>query len=238
MAKQKVLIVEDDQALAEVLEYNLNQAGYHVQVAKDGRQGLQLVDEWRPELILLDLMLPLVDGTEVCRRVRSQSDSRDTLILMLTAKAEESDQVLGFSLGADDYVTKPFSVKVLLERVAALFRRHESHQDEEASINSQGVTVDRRRHKALAGDEHLNLTHSEFRLLDVLVRQPGRAFTRSDLIDAVLGDDSMVMERTIDVHIRSLRSKLKDYAGLIETVRGVGYRFAEPEVAEQTSSEA
>lgn len=237
MANQKVLIVEDDQALAEVLEYNLRQAGYEVVVAKDGRQGLQQVEAWKPELILLDLMLPLIDGTELCRRVRSRAESKETLILMLTAKAEESDQVLGFSLGADDYVTKPFSVKVLLERVAALFRRHESRHEEEVAINSQGVTVDRRRHKAMAGGEVLNLTHSEFRLLDVLVRQPGRAFTRSDLIDAVLGDDSMVMERTIDVHIRSLRSKLGEYAGLIETVRGVGYRFAEPEVAQPTSNE-
>lgn len=238
MPNQKVLIVEDDQALAEVLEYNLRQAGYDVVVAKDGRQGLQQVEVWKPELILLDLMLPLIDGTELCRRVRANSESRETLILMLTAKAEESDQVLGFSLGADDYVTKPFSVKVLLERVAALFRRHESRYEEEAAIKSQGLTVDRRRHKAMAGNELLNLTHSEFRLLDVLVRQPGRAFTRSDLIDAVLGDDSMVMERTIDVHIRSLRSKLGEYAGLIETVRGVGYRFAEPEVAQQSSSDS
>jgi len=228
MANHKVLVVEDDHALAEVLEYNLKQAEYNVLVARDGRQGLKQVDEWKPELILLDLMLPLIDGTELCRRVRARSDTGNPLILMLTAKAEESDQVLGLSLGADDYVMKPFSVKVLLQRVAALFRRNESRQEENISITSQGVAVDRRRHQATAGTERLNLTHSEFRLLDVLVRQPGRAFTRSELIDAVLGDDSLVMERTIDVHIRSLRAKLGEYACLIETVRGVGYRFAEP----------
>jgi len=236
MNKAQVLIVEDDQALAEVLLYNLEQAGYRVRLAKEGQDGLRQAEALKPELIILDLMLPLVDGVEVCRRLRARPATHDTLILMLTAKSGESDQLLGFSLGADDYVTKPFSVKILLERVAALLRRRHSGEVAREAVECHDVLVDRRRHRVSAGGESLNLTHSEFRLLDVLIRQPGRVFSRSELIDAALGSDSMVLERTIDVHIRSLRAKLGPFANRIETVRGVGYRFAEPEFAETSAT--
>jgi two-component system phosphate regulon response regulator PhoB len=232
MARSRILIIEDDRSLAEVLAYNLKQADYEVLLARDGPDGLQQAEVKSPDLVILDLMLPLVDGLEVCRRLRSNAETRDVLILMLTARAEESDQVIGLSLGADDYVTKPFSVKVLLERIKALVRRRAGTADDNDLVSSQGITIDRHRHRALAGDVPLGLTLSEFRLLEVLVRQPGRAFSRSELIDAALGDDAMVLERTIDVHIRSLRQKLGQHAEVIETVRGVGYRFKEPNLSQ------
>lgn len=231
MAKTKVLVVEDDRSLAEVLVYNLRQAGYEVFVAADGQDALAQAEMRAPDLILLDLMLPIIDGIEVCRRLRAEAATRDVLIVMLTAKSEETDQVVGFSLGADDYVTKPFSVKVLLQRLRALERRRAVADDEHHVVASQGITIDRRRHLACAEGQPLNLTLSEFRLLEVLVRQPGRAFSRTELIDAALGEDTMVLERTIDVHIRSLRQKLAEQADLVETVRGVGYRFRDPILA-------
>ena len=181
-----------------------------------------------PDLVILDLMLPGVDGLEVCRRLRADPATSEILILMLTAKAEETDQIVGFSVGADDYVAKPFSVKVLLERIKALLRRREGASSDRSVVVNQGIMVDRRRYRATAGDRPLDLTPSEFGLLDALIRQPGRVFSRSELIDAALGDDAIVLERTIDVHVRALRQKLIEYAPLIQTVRGVGYRFREP----------
>ncbi len=229
MAKPKILIIEDDVDLTNVLNYNLRQAGYEVLIARDGSEGLRQAELFTPDVVLLDLMLPLVDGLEVCRRLRSMSATRYTLIVMLTAKAEEVDEVVGLSLGADDYVTKPFSVKVLLQRIKAMLRRRtEAHGDAAEVISSQGITIDRRRHAATAGDQMLHLTQSEFRLLEVFVRQPGRAFTRSELLEAALDKDGIVLERTVDVHVRSLRQKLGDHAALIETVRGLGYRFRDP----------
>ncbi|HTN75041.1 MAG TPA: response regulator [Pirellulaceae bacterium] len=226
MGKAKVLIIEDDRSLAEVLAYNLKQAGYEVLCAHDGQDGILQAQMKSPDLVLLDLMLPVVDGLDVCRKLRSDASTRDMLIVMLTAKAEESDELIGFSLGADDYVAKPFSVKVLIERIKALRRRRAAALTEGDDVtSSQGISVDRRRHRALANGQPLQLTRSEFRLLDTLIRQPGRVFQRSELIDAALGEDTMVMERTIDVHIRALRAKLGDCADVVETVRGVGYRF-------------
>ena len=231
MAKTKVLVIEDDRSLAEVLTYNLKQAGYDVIVATDGQDGLLQAELKLPQIVILDLMLPVVDGLDVCRRLRANSATKDMLIVMLTAKAEETDELIGFSLGADDYVTKPFSVKVLLERIKALRRRRTAEPASDEVTTRLGVTVDRRRHQASIDGKVLPLTRSEFRLLDTLIRQHGRVFHRSELIDAALGEDTMVMERTIDVHIRALRRKLGEHADLIETVRGVGYRFRDVEPA-------
>jgi two-component system, OmpR family, phosphate regulon response regulator PhoB len=231
MAKTKVLIIEDDRSLAEVLTYNLRQAGYEVLTASDGQDGLLQAQIKSPDIVVLDLMLPVIDGLDVCRRLKAEASTREMLIVMLTAKAEESDELIGFSLGADDYVTKPFSVKVLLERIKALRRRRSGEGPTDETTTRFGVTVDRRRHQALAEGKPLPLTRSEFRLLDTLIRQPGRVFHRTELIDAALGEDTMVMERTIDVHIRALRRKLGEFADVIETVRGVGYRFRDLEVA-------
>ncbi len=228
MAKADILLVEDDSSLAEVLEYNLRQEGYETRVATDGQQGLRAVRSCAPDLVILDLMLPMIDGLEVCRVLRADPALQNLLILMLTARSEESDQLVGFAVGADDYVTKPFSVKILLQRIHALLRRKDQSDADRDILVSQGIMIDRRRHRATLGDILIDLTPSEFGLLTAFIRQPGRAFSRAELIDAALGDDTIVLERTIDVHIRSLRKKLNAQADLIQTVRGIGYRFRDP----------
>jgi DNA-binding response OmpR family regulator len=229
MPKTKILVIEDDRSVAEMISYNLKQAGYEVLTASDGQDGLLQAQIKSPDIVVLDLMLPVIDGLDVCRRLRAGAATKDLLIVMLTAKSEETDELIGFSLGADDYVTKPFSVKVLLERIKALRRRRTADATTDEITTKQGVSVDRRRHQAIAEGKTLQLTRSEFRLLDTLIRQPGRVFHRTELIDAALGEDTMVMERTIDVHIRALRRKLGPHADVIETVRGVGYRFRDTE---------
>jgi DNA-binding response OmpR family regulator len=228
MAKAQILIIEDDRSLADVLDYNLRQDGYQTSVAYDGQDGLQQAKLRSPDLIVLDLMLPMVDGLEICRRLRADAVTRNILVLMLTAKTEETDEVVGFSVGTDDYVGKPFSVKVLLERIRALLRRRDGGNNDSNVLVSQGVMVDRDRHRVTMDEKLVDLTPSEFGLLEALIRQPGRVFSRSELIDSALGGDSLVLERTIDVHIRALRQKLGAHAILVETVRGVGYRFRDP----------
>jgi len=228
MAKANILIVEDDASLAEVLDYNLSQEGYVTKVMRDGQQGLREIRLHCPDLVVLDLMLPMIGGLEICRLLRSDPATQELLVLMLTARSEESDQLVGFSVGADDYVTKPFSIKVLLQRINALLRRKDQGSADRDVIVSQGVMIDRRRHRATIGDTLLELTPSEFALLATFVRQPGRAFSRSELIMVALGDDAIVLERTIDVHIRALRKKLGKHADLVQTVRGIGYRFRDP----------
>jgi two-component system phosphate regulon response regulator PhoB len=238
MSKKKILIVEDDRALAGVLEYNFGNAGYEVYCASDGMDGINQARSKQPDLIVLDLMIPVIDGIEVCRTLRGESATRETPILMLTAKSEEADQLIGFSVGADDYVVKPFSVRVLLERVKSLLRRQERITGPGADIMVSGaITVDRVKHRALVNDIMVDLTPSEFRLLDTLIRNPGRAFDRSELIDSALGADTLVLERTIDVHIRSLRKKLGSSSKVIQTVRGVGYRFREPDGSDLSSGD-
>ena len=229
MPKPRILIIEDERSLVEVLTCNLEREGFDVLVANDGQEGLRQAQLKLPDLIVLDLMLPLKPGLEVCRELRMGPRTRDIPIIMVTAKAEESDQLVGFATGADDYVTKPYSIKVLIQRIKKELRRIQ-HQEEASVgtvIESQGVVIDRHSHKALYRDLELPLTPTEFRLLEVLIRQAGRAFTRYELMDAAIGEDAIVLERTIDVHIKSLRKKLGEAGELIETVRGVGYRFHE-----------
>lgn len=228
MSKKKLLIIEDDKSLASVVEYNFSNSGYKVFCARDGQDGINQARNRMPDIILLDLMIPVIDGIEVCRQLRAESTTRETPIIMVTAKAEEVDQLIGFSAGADDYVIKPFSVRVLMEKVKTLLRRHTRSQGAGLDIISSGpIEVDRGRHRVLVDQKQLELTPSEFRLLDTLIRHPGRAFERSELINAALGADTLALERTIDVHIRSLRKKLGVHAEIIQTVRGVGYRFRE-----------
>jgi two-component system phosphate regulon response regulator PhoB len=230
MPKPKILVCEDERALVEVLTLNLEREGFEVFTAADGLEGLRQAQLKLPDLIVLDLMLPLKPGLEVCRELRMGARTRDIPIIMVTAKAEESDELVGFATGADDYVTKPYSVKVLVQRIKKELRRTQAQEEAPAGtvIGSQGVVVDRHRHRALYRDQELPLTPTEFRLLETLVRQTGRAFTRYELMDAAIGEDAIVLERTIDVHIKSLRKKLGEAGELIETVRGVGYRFHEP----------
>jgi two-component system phosphate regulon response regulator PhoB len=229
MAKPKILVVEDERALVEVLAYNLEREGFDVLVAHDGQDGLRQAQLKLPDVIVLDLMLPVMPGLEVCRDLRSGNRTRDIPIVMVTARAEETDELIGLTMGADDYVTKPYSVKVLIQRIKKQLARRQGRDESpaDALIECQGVVIDRHRHRALHHDEELPLTPTEFRLLETLLRQPGRAFTRFELMDAAIGEDALVLERTIDVHIKSLRKKLGDAADFIETVRGVGYRFRE-----------
>lgn len=221
------MIIEDDRSLSDVLCYNLEQSGYSVSVAHDGQDGLNRAQHHPPDIIILDLMLPVVDGLDVCRRLRADPALHEVLIVMLTARAEESDHVIGLAIGADDYVTKPFSVKVMLERIKALLRRRKNGTNDSHVIASQGIVVDRHRHRVTVNEESLDLTRSEFALLEMLIRQPGRAFSRSELIESGLGD-TLILDRTIDVHVRSIRKKLGASCDLVETVRGVGYRFRDP----------
>jgi two-component system phosphate regulon response regulator PhoB len=228
MPKSKVLVIEDDRAISEILIYNLDKAGYEVSLAIDGRDGVNQAQLKLPDIVLLDVMLPIIDGVEVCRRLRSKPETAGAIIIMLTAKTEEADQLIGFSVGADDYVTKPFSIRVLMERIKALQRRKSATADDDVeTITRGGITLDRRRYRVTVDGQLIELTKSEFRLLDTLIRQPGRAFDRTELIDSALGEDTLVLERTIDVHIRALRKKIGENADAIETVRGVGYRFRE-----------
>ncbi len=235
MSKTKVLIVEDDRALSDVLFYNLQKESFNVFRAFDGREGLEQARLKQPDIIILDLMLPRVSGMDVCRQLRKMKETKDIGILMLTAKGEDMDQVDGFEAGADDYVVKPYSIRVLLERIRALQRRRSADAQDEAlleELNCSGIRVDLRRHQVFLNNEQLELTRSEFKLLQTLIAQPGRAFERSELIESALGEDTLVLERTIDVHIRAIRRKLGDLHEVIETVRGVGYRFREDGVSE------
>ena len=230
MARPRILIVEDERSLVEVLAANLEHEGFEVLIARDGQDGLLQAQIKLPDLIVLDLMLPLKGGLEVCRELRQGTRTRQIPIVMVTAKAEETDQLVGFATGADDYVTKPYSMKVLVQRIKKELRRREVG-DEPASGSvheSQGVVIDRHRHRALVNDQEMALTPTEFRLLETMLRQAGRAFSRNELMTAAIGEHAIVLERTIDVHVKSLRRKMGDAADLIETVRGVGYRFREP----------
>ncbi|MDG3004078.1 response regulator [Paludisphaera mucosa] len=230
MPKPKILIVEDEPALVEILRANLEREGYEAIVAGDGVEGLRQAQLKTPDLIVLDLMLPLKGGLDVCRELKANARTKDVPVIMVTARGEESDQLVGFATGADDYVTKPYSMKVLIQRIKKELRRAESREETPtgSQIVSQGVVIDRHSHRAFHRDQELVLTPTEFRLLEVLLRQIGRAFTRYELMDAAIGEDAVVLERTIDVHIKSLRKKLGEAGDLIETVRGVGYRFHEP----------
>jgi two-component system phosphate regulon response regulator PhoB len=225
MAESTILIIEDERSLVEILTYNLTNEGFAVLSATDGQDGLRKAQTALPDLVILDLMLPVINGLEVCRRLRSDPRTQNIRILMLTAKSEETDEIVGFEMGADDYVTKPFKVKPLIHRIKACLRRPAISERESNVVAIGGIEVDRTHHVARLEGRELELTPTEFQLLWTFARQPGRPFSRAELMDASRGEDTTAMERTIDVHIRSLRRKLGEHASAIETVRGVGYRF-------------
>jgi two-component system phosphate regulon response regulator PhoB len=226
MNKPRVLIIEDERGITQALDYNFRREGYDVAISTDGIEGLRKAKTLLPDIVILDLMLPGMSGLDICKELRAGDRTRDIPIVMLTARAEETDQIVGFSVGADDYVTKPFSTKVLMQRIKAIQRRSETVGDAGEMLEHMGVKIDRVRHRVTFHDEPVELTPTEFRLLECLLKQPGRAFNRHQLMNAAIGDGSIVLERTIDVHIKTLRKKLGE-ADLIETVRGVGYRFRE-----------
>lgn len=225
MSTQTVLIIEDEPSLVEVLSYNLEKEGFEVLTANNGRDGLERARSALPDLVILDLMLPLVDGLQVCSQLRSDPKTQNIRVLMLTARSEETDEVVGFNVGADDYVTKPFKVRPLIHRIKALLRRNEKSKSETSVLSVHGVEIDKASFEVRVEDKELELTRTEFRLLWTLMRQPGRSFSRLELMDSSRGMDANALERTIDVHVRALRKKMGTPGDLIETVRGIGYRF-------------
>ena len=236
MAKQTILIIEDERPLCELLTYNLQKEGYEVQSATDGQDGLRRAQTLLPDLVVLDLMLPVIEGLEVCRQLRAGVRTRNTPILMLTARSDEIDEVVGFQMGADDYVTKPFKIKALIQRIKALLRRQQGATPAGDQIAAHGIVIDRTQHRVTVDDEEVRLTRTEFRLLWALLRQPGRAYSRHELMESAMGVDTLVLERTIDVHIKSLRQKLGKRASRIETVRGIGYRFRDTGADDEPST--
>jgi two-component system, OmpR family, alkaline phosphatase synthesis response regulator PhoP len=228
MTRERILVVDDEEDLLELVNYNLSREGYRVECVASGEAALTAARKALPDLIVLDLLLPSVDGLEVCRLLKGDSKTKHIPIIMLTAKGEESDMVTGLELGADDYMTKPFSPRVLLARIKAILRRkHKETADNDQAIQVRELVIHPGRHEVLVNGTPIDLTFTEFRLLHFLARKPGWAFTRSQIVDAVKGEDYPVTERSVDVQVAGLRKKLGEIGSYIETVRGVGYRFRE-----------
>ena len=228
-----VLVIEDEVDLATTLEYNLRAEGFQVRLAHSGKQGLTAAtSEPLPDVIVLDLMLPDLSGTEICRRLREQERTRDVPVIMCTAKGEEIDRVVGFEVGADDYLVKPFSVRELILRVRALLRRTQRSEGESSVVRFGRLKLDRDAHRAWVDDLEVSLTALEFRLLHAFLTRRGRVQSRDALLDEVWGMDADVTTRTVDTHVKRLREKLGEAGTYIETLRGVGYRFkGEPDEA-------
>lgn len=227
MAKNTLLVIDDELDLVELVRFNLEREGYRVLGAADGEAGIAAALREKPDLVIVDLMLPGIDGFEVCRELRRRPQTAQVPILMLTAKSAEADRVVGLELGADDYVTKPFSPRELVARVKALLRRSAGYQLPAERIKRGELSIDSASHEVACGHRKIELTATEFRLLEFLAAHPGFVHSRSALIEGALGSDITVLERTIDVHIMSLRRKLGKCGEWIETVRGFGYKFRE-----------
>lgn len=229
MASKKIVIIEDEPDILEVLSYNLKREGFTVLAALDGDSGLALVRSEKPDLVILDLMLPGMDGIEICSSIKNDNDLLNTLVIMVTAKGEESDIVLGLGVGADDYVSKPFSPREFIARVKAVLRRGtliEASQEKE-KIQYGDLVIDAGKYRVLVAGNEVKLTATEFRILYYLASHPGRVFSREKLLNKALGDATVVVDRNIDVHIRGIRKKLEIHPPVIETIRGVGYSFQE-----------
>lgn len=228
MAKEKILVVDDEEDILELVKFNLSREGYQVSCALSGEEALTAFRSEVPDLVVLDLMLPGIDGLEVAKRIKGDAKTKDAAIVMLTAKGEEADIVTGLELGADDYVTKPFSPRVLVARVrAALRKRGKTGTQEDSALRIHEMAIHPGRREVLVDGEPVQLTFTEFSILNYLARRPGWVFTRSQIVDAVRGDDYPVTDRSVDVQIVGLRKKLGPAGKHIETVRGVGYRFKE-----------
>jgi DNA-binding response OmpR family regulator len=223
---RKIVIVEDETDILELARFNLEREGFRVLPANDGEAGLAIIREETPDLVILDLMLPGLDGIEICRLLKAHPATEPIPIVMVTAKTDESDVVLGLSVGADDYVTKPFSSKELVARVRAVLRRVGARAgDGRDQISRDGFLLDVDRHEVRVNGDPVAFTATEFRLLHCLASRPGKVFTRETLLRRAVGEDAYVLDRNIDVHVRAIRKKLRERRDLVETVRGVGYRF-------------
>jgi len=233
MAKKKILVVEDDRDISELITYNLEREGYDIACLYDGGQAVDFVKKRKPELIILDLMLPEVDGIEICRMLKSDAATKHIPIVMLTAKGEEADVVIGLQMGADDYIPKPFSPKVLVARIKAIIRRMADLSLSAASAddvrNFGGLNIDLLKHKISYKGHTVKLTSIEFDIVEFLSRSPGRVWSREQILDNVWKEGKFIIDRAIDVHVRGLRKKLGVAEDYIETVRGVGYRFKDVE---------
>jgi DNA-binding response OmpR family regulator len=229
MARKTILVIDDERDLLDIVEFNLRREQYHVLTATDGESALEIAEREVPDLILLDLMLPGIGGFEVCRRLRSDRRTAHIPIIMLTAKGEESDAVIGLAQGADDYVRKPFGVRELMARVAAQIRRggHQARDGGPKRLEWGSLIIDSDRFVVELRGAPVTLTTTEFKLLRHLVARAGRVFSRIELLDSVRGADALATDRTIDVHVASVRKKLDDYGRHVMTVRGVGYKFAD-----------
>ena len=226
MSRQSVLVVEDEEDILEVIRFNLEKDGYEVHQALSGEKALQVIANNLPSLVLLDLMLPGINGLDLCRIFKQNDRTKAIPVIMLTAKSEDADIVAGLEMGAEDYITKPFSPRVLVARVRTILRRRESGvKDDSSVIQVEGMQIHPGRHEVTMGDNVVDLTPSEFRILHYLARRPGWVYSRDQIIDAIRGHGYVVTDRAIDVQVVGLRKKLGDYGKLIETVRGIGYRF-------------
>jgi len=227
---QSVLVVDDDPTVSDVVRRYLEQAGCRVRLAADGGSGLAAVDAERPDLVVLDLMMPGMNGLEVCKLLRADARTGRVPIIMLTAKAAETDKIVGLEMGADDYITKPFSVRELLARVRAVLRRSDPAPPANGIIRRGRLVIDVSSHEVTWAAQRVQLTATEFRILEYLATRPGRVLSRNDIIDTALGRDVAVFQRTIDVHITALRKKLGAGGAHIETVRGFGYKWSDSPV--------
>lgn len=226
MSNTQVLVVEDEEDIQELIQYNLTREGYRVECVGSGEEALSAAKSRKPDIIVLDLMLPGLDGLEVCRQIRRDDRVATTPILIVSAKGEEADIVAGLELGADDYLTKPFSPRELLARMRAVMRRGQHDTQTEVDvIEIHDIAIEHAQHRVHVKRKPINLTLSEFRILELLARNPDRVFTRNQIIEALRGDDYPVTDRSIDVHIVGLRKKLGSSGKHLETVRGVGYRM-------------
>jgi len=224
--RENILVVEDEPDLQELIRFNLDREGYRVSCTASGREALKLARENEPDLILLDVILPEMDGREVCRILKGDAKTRQIPIIMVTAMGEDTDIVAGLAIGADDYLPKPFSPKVLVARIRALLRRRSASQlSSEEPIKVEGLTIHPGRFEVLVDNSSVDLSATEFRILLTLAKSPGWVFTRYQIVNKARGDDSIVTDRSVDVHMTHLRRKLGSYGKLIQTVRGVGYRF-------------
>ena len=225
MKKPKIVVIEDEVDILEVINYNLSKEGFDVCSALDGEEGLALIKKEVPDLVLLDLMLPGLDGIEICRKLKTDYSTRSIPIIMVTAKGEESDIVLGLGMGADDYMVKPFRPRELMARIRSVLRRGDFIEEGEGLVSIDELVIDINRHEVKLEGKKIVLTAMEFKLLHFLASHPGQVFTRENLLNHISSDDTFIIDRNIDVHIRSIRKKLDKHRELIETIHRVGYRF-------------